>query len=168
MNIDEIIFHHSTLTNGTAGFIIYLMTHAETDVSIRIVSISLYFPDCLFGEVRGGNGLVRDYKHATPILSYCSYAWPLIPVATYRQDDHLNLIPIWEWSWCHCVFHVYWNARIVVKPMWNTSASAKNKVETLKYCTEALWRHFHPWDGIYVVVRWSMSYTPKSLGIWMF
>ena len=52
MNIDEINFHHSTLTNGTAGLLISLITCSETAVPIRIGSISLYFPDCMFGEDR--------------------------------------------------------------------------------------------------------------------
>ena len=50
MNIDEIIVRHSTLTNGTAGLFISLITCSETAVPIRIGSISLYFPDCMFGE----------------------------------------------------------------------------------------------------------------------
>ena len=45
MNIDEIIVRHSTLTNGTAGLLISLITCLETAVPIRIGSISLYFPD---------------------------------------------------------------------------------------------------------------------------
>ena len=57
MNIDENYVRHSTLTNGAAGLIIYLMTFSEKDVPIRIGSISLHFPDCLFGEVGGGNSL---------------------------------------------------------------------------------------------------------------
>ena len=52
MNIDEIIVRHSTLTNGTAGLLISLITCSETAVPIRIGSISLYFPDCMFGEDR--------------------------------------------------------------------------------------------------------------------
>ena len=52
MNIDKIIVRHSTLTNGTAGLLISLITCSETAVPIRIGSISLYFPDCMFGEDR--------------------------------------------------------------------------------------------------------------------
>ena len=52
MNIDEIIVRHSTLTNGTAGLLISLITCSETVVPIRIGSILLYFPDCMFGEDR--------------------------------------------------------------------------------------------------------------------
>ena len=48
----KIIGCHSALTNGTAGLLISLMTVSETAVPIRIGSISLYFPDCLFGEDR--------------------------------------------------------------------------------------------------------------------
>ena len=59
MNINEIYVRHSTLTNCTAGLISFVMTYSETK-SIRIGSISLYFPDCLFAEVGGGNSLVRD------------------------------------------------------------------------------------------------------------
>ena len=54
INFDEIISRHSTLTNGTGGLIISLMACSETAVPIRIGSISLYFPDCLFGEDRRG------------------------------------------------------------------------------------------------------------------
>ena len=61
MNIDEIIICQSTFTNGTAGLLISLMTCSEMAVPIRIGSISLYFPDCLFGEIGGGKSLVRDY-----------------------------------------------------------------------------------------------------------
>ena len=56
MNIDEIIIRHSTLTNGTAGLIISLWRVQKTAVPIRIRSILLYFPDCLFGE----DSMVRD------------------------------------------------------------------------------------------------------------
>ena len=52
MNIDDIIVRHNTLTNGTAGLLISLITCSETAVPIRIGSISLYFPDCMFGEDR--------------------------------------------------------------------------------------------------------------------
>ena len=52
MNIDEIIARHSTLINGTAGLLISLIMCSETSVPIRIGSISLYFPDCMFGEDR--------------------------------------------------------------------------------------------------------------------
>ena len=52
MNIDEIIVRHSTLTNGTAGLLISLITCSETTVPIRIGSrdapISPWLPitDC--------------------------------------------------------------------------------------------------------------------------
>ena len=52
MNIDKKIVRHSALTNGTAGLLISLITCQETAVPIRIWSISLYFPDCMFGEDR--------------------------------------------------------------------------------------------------------------------
>ena len=52
MNIDKIIVRHSALTNGTAGLLISLITCSETAVPIRIGSISLYLPDCMFGEDR--------------------------------------------------------------------------------------------------------------------
>ena len=52
MNIDKIIVRHSALTNGTAGLLISLITCLETAVPIRIWSISLYFPDCMFGKDR--------------------------------------------------------------------------------------------------------------------
>ena len=45
---------HSALTNGTAGLLISLITCSEIAVPIRIGSISLYFPDCMFGEDRSG------------------------------------------------------------------------------------------------------------------
>ena len=48
----KIINRHSTLTSGTAGLIISLMTYSETAVPIKIGSISLYSQDCLFGEAR--------------------------------------------------------------------------------------------------------------------
>ena len=51
MNIDETIVRHCTLTNGTAGLVISLITCSETAVPIR-TSISLFFPDCMFGEDR--------------------------------------------------------------------------------------------------------------------
>ena len=65
MNIDEIIVRHSTLTNGTAGLLISLITCSETAVPIRIGSISLYFPDCMFGEDR--NRLTGGYE-TTPVV----------------------------------------------------------------------------------------------------
>ena len=46
------IVRHSALTNSTAVLIISLMTCSETALPIKIWSISLYFPDCLFGEDR--------------------------------------------------------------------------------------------------------------------
>ena len=52
MNIDKIIVRHSALTNGTAGLLISLITCSETALPIRLGSISLYFPDCMFGEDR--------------------------------------------------------------------------------------------------------------------
>ena len=36
MNIDETIVRHSTLTNGTAGLVISLITCSETAVPIRM------------------------------------------------------------------------------------------------------------------------------------
>ena len=62
MNIDKIIVRHSPLTNDTAGLLISLITCSETAVHIRIGSISLYFPDCMFGEDRSRQySVVRDY-----------------------------------------------------------------------------------------------------------
>ena len=52
MNIDKIIVRHSALTNGKAGLLISLITCLETAVPIRIGSILLYFPDCVFGKDR--------------------------------------------------------------------------------------------------------------------
>ena len=52
MNIDKIIVRHSALKNGTAGLLISLITTSEAAVSIRIGFISLYSPDCMFGEAR--------------------------------------------------------------------------------------------------------------------
>ena len=48
----QIIICHSALTNGTVGLLISLITCSETAVPIRIGSVSLYFPDVLFGEDR--------------------------------------------------------------------------------------------------------------------
>ena len=62
MNIDEIIIRHSTLTNGIAGLLISLITCSETAVPIRIGSISLYFPDCMFGEDRSQLTVGRETK----------------------------------------------------------------------------------------------------------
>ena len=54
MNIDESNRLSQHFDNGTAGLLISLITCPEMAVPIRIGSISLYFPDCMFGEDRRG------------------------------------------------------------------------------------------------------------------
>ena len=79
MNIDEIIVRHSTLTNGTAGLLISLITCSETAVPIRIGSISLYFPDRMFGEDRSRLTVGCETKRNVVWIScnwlFC-FLWP--------------------------------------------------------------------------------------------
>ena len=54
--------------------------------------------------------------------------------ARWPDNNHiLNFIPLWEWTWCHCVFHVRqdWNACVIVR-LW------ENMNTTTKRCGEML------------------------------
>ena len=79
MNIDKIIVRHSALTNGIVGLLISLITCSETAVPIRIGSISLYFPDCMFGEDRSQ---LTIWYETTPVRTldaartYLVWTWP--------------------------------------------------------------------------------------------
>ena len=68
----------------------------------------------------------------------------------------LNFIPLWEWMWCHCVFHARQDlTQTLVSDRWGkyTGEVQKGAVEMLAH----RWRHimtshlFLKWDRVYAM-----------------
>ena len=86
MNIDKIIVRHSALTNGTAGLLISLITYLETPVPIRIESISLYFPDCMFGGDRSRLTVWCETTYVSVCVYFVSCLTHLRGICTPNQN----------------------------------------------------------------------------------
>ena len=66
-------------------------------------------------------------------------AWDVVSIFVHNAQSHdkrltltdmyANLIPLWEWTWCHRVFYVRqdWNVRSIVRSQENTCATTKRR-----------------------------------------
>ena len=141
----KLIVCHSALINGTAGLLISLITCSETAVPIRTGSISLYFPDCLFGEDRSRYTVWCETRDYVRKISTWGGKW-------FKSSAMISSSQsVWSVRFTARMEMVTWHHRII--NTWSNVINEVSKLSGLKLIFDAFFTN---------ITRYSKKYLKSA------